>query len=525
MPAVSYNRISAFLRIWENAIENIEDVFFVPSFDNLIKLSLTQLESKTTVKVKRDEKGYRWKLLRTIEADLRRRIIIISIMRLECKNEFDDLKTELAEPTFDMAKIYPLLQRVALSPSEDLLRREISRILVSAQRLDKDRLAALVQLLVRQISTRFSISELKSLPRQVLARQHVKSLMASFIRELTDHIDIREQCDHVLHEVYFSATRDPSSMIPHEAKGSDQALWYLISDLPHLLSTQINLVLAGNVSPADPIEILLSDKTSLRTIGLQMIECYLRTMLTVSFRSIGWSEDQSQDSRFETLSSSIEDVVLRVGDFRDNKQPGTAIGSVVQNPVAESLLAKPIADVLAARCLLNYRSTDWEELAQNLGYLILTIVRDDVIHNAINWLETPSDQITMLLFACSAKRSLQSAITDLLEPLRAFAIAQIAILPKASTTVLNNDEMQQFWSVWSTVFEDHVMSNPMLFDYLPWDMLSVSEFRKSIKFLFQEFFCQERKSIVILRVPNKTPYAWLSDGGCRRELRHLTRFC
>jgi hypothetical protein len=511
MPTVSYGRILSFLDQWEAALNNLEEVFFAPSFDNLIKLSLSQLEPKKATIVARNAAGYRWDLLRTIGDHLQRRNIIVGIIRLEAKSELDDLKNELLKSQFNMAKIFPLLQKVASSPSDNLLRTEITKWLLSTQKPNNDRLSALVQLLLRQIATRFSVSELKLLPKQVLAQQHVKYLIPACVEALAADPDIDLVRTYILDKIFLATAKDPDSATPFEVQGTEQALLLMILGLPDLLFDRISRVRTAT-RQVDPIERLLLDPAALEPMGLQMMQGYLTAMVAGLFRAIGWAEVLSDECRLGIVSGMIGDHIIRVASLEDNRQP-TAPRPVVQDIISKHALVKSVAELLSERCLANYQPEQWRLLARELATLVLTSVHDAAIQRNMNWSESSDDQTKRFFWDCSAQRSLHSGITQLLQPLRAFAQNEISTMTWASVAPLSSGEAQHFWEQWGASFEASVLSHHSIFDYLPWASLAVTEFRICMGELFQQLFRPESDFMVILRVNSIDPQRMIWSTG------------
>ena len=513
MPAVTYNRVATFLEIWEATLEEPASIIFVPSLDNLVEMALFEMRRRfgTNPTGTVDARGtaYLEGLLREIERDIRtdKRNPIIGIMRLKCKAEFTTLQTLLA-PTqrrFDLGQLYPVLQIISRAPSPQLLQRELTKELISSRPLNRMRLTALTELLLRQVLLRLGASDLKLLPRKLLSQQFVKLWLPLYLQPLTTDPNIMALVNRVVQDVFLTSAREPDLSQGPEALATEYALWDLLTAIPDYLTDAIRRSLVANPADNDPIGTLIQDDAFVEVFGYKMLQSYLDRFLATFFRAIGWHEKDQRESRFEAFSAAIGDALVATGTLEDNRPTHGHIRPSSPRNLASDALTNPIASMLTRRCLSNYRAQDWRILAMDLSRRVLQGLQTDTAEWGVDWSSSTDAPITRVIHGSIAGRSLQASIEELLRPLRAFCVAQVAILARAPILPLADRERSAFWSEWADSFVEDVSTHYSLFDYLSWPTLSVREFRRFVAALFQELFRPKSEYIVIQRANDIDP--------------------
>jgi hypothetical protein len=511
---IFYQILEAWIRKWEELLKEPADLLLNRTFGNIIPAASIETKPYFTKPryIERSAKGWARGLLELLESEFREENIEILFYRLQYPQEIKELEPLLKQGKFEVAAIYPLLEKIKHGPSANTILSALRVELGSAADFDFDLFVAGSVLILQGGLSKESISSLKEKLSVSLARHGTYLAVRSLLQEMS------------IDELLFERMSENWKMF-----------------LDECLSFKIDSVKTGFDEGITRVFELYSWEFKAREI-LQRVCASIARFLTDHRAQMATAQDQVRDYAEEQLTRVLrreyslaylmELFEMSIGGVRHKNEYIESIGQELAtvllnssfenkqfrhsqpyrpNPVdacCSDAFVKAIKDVARHKFSLNLdQGFDIAELDSNLLRALLQQLWDNEGFRTIDWENSTDLEVREVCEQWLASVDLQKDLAKIVTPLNPLlinAFQQFLTEPSFSDfKVWTNGD--SFWEKWHENLSRLVSWNRGIFHYIPWDSFDESTIDDLFVRVTRDFEQADDSWLVVLSIHNLDP--------------------
>jgi hypothetical protein len=196
MSAVDHGTLSAWLRYWDELLKEPKELVLGNEyFPNVLREAADVLEgcylNGPNVPLQRNNKKPESVLLDMLAGFYRDGDPFIELLETDFTAEIAELRELLDAGAYNVARLYPLLQRLKGEPSTASIIKALHRELSKGAESDCAKLRTITAELLRRSLGQFGRSELKKLPKKALAQECTYVLLEGVQKEVAANDQVR----------------------------------------------------------------------------------------------------------------------------------------------------------------------------------------------------------------------------------------------------------------------------------------------------------------------------------------------
>ncbi|QIN78293.1 hypothetical protein GBA65_06950 [Rubrobacter marinus] len=504
MRTLDSDNLDCWISSWRRAVKEPEELLLgIGSFVNVVQAALGELEQCYRVyekkRVKRDGEWWESKVLNLMENCFRMGTPTVALLRAEHGQTMNELEVLLsAEGSYyDVSRIYPLLEEIKGSPSPQIVEEYLLEELLGKG--DSLSLFVFAQLLARRASVNWSGKDLEDLPKTILTRSYVSSLLKSHVGHLGDDAVLGREVEAVWQGILREASdsrlaRASGSGSLLDAFGDDgfwQRLAYrFLEDLGRAWARVLRGrgVSEGGVTDRKPL--LSFDEEGLKEIGRETVRGYARTLL-LRMLHVGGGLSKRIPEATEGLGHRLHGKLAEAGVFVEE---ASRWGEPHEDVVARTALAATINASVRHLCaeLADLATADASTaFLLELGRLLDGTMARDAAEGVLWGHEGLDEQCAVVL----AQKDVQLELAKLLIPLSESVLARVTLAAVQGEPAAEGS-VARFWAQWKESFAREFG----VFEYLPWDAVGEEDLRRMLDELIGRLAGPKEKWSAVFRV-------------------------
>ena len=519
----TYNLLSFWLDSWKKQIENPRELIFERSFVNVARAAAfayeKQYRSNPTIKIERSNTGWGRKLLQLLEEAYVAHDPAIELLKLEHRNEVEELERQLAMSKLDLSIIFPILEKIKEGLSLPVIIQELNAQMTLDVETDTSKIKELSKFLLKIVLTKHSSGTLEKLPKKSLSQHGTNFLLQQHLTDLIKNKTLTTSLWRTIFDFWREETAPEKAKVA--LKESPESLFdifdtYLWGNLTRDLMRRIagnfasevkNLAASSGGDKIKLAEAFETDTAKHEKIGLFAVEIYVRSFLRSLLSKVSAPAARQEDSVLSENLNLLGDFLLQEAKF---DYRGT--GRHVRRPNIVDLVATEAFESASARILSEYLAKDFNiesesKIIADVGRRLCTRFGLEIREADIDRTKLNEADIKTLCETFGARDVLhrELGLIVMSPPANDLLIDRITdVLASVDIESLVEDEslLHGFWNEWHKTFSQYAAGNSHIFDYLPWETIGAADLKNILDAAFADFTQGTEEWISVAIIPN-----------------------
>lgn len=486
--------------------DEIRELIFQRSFINIARATTVELDShyrdKPSEKIQRNSKeSWAKGFFDLIESYFDNNHPVLDLLSLEYEPEIDALRIEIKAGAYDIAKIYPLIDRIKEGLSPAMIGSEVAKQFACDGKADTNYLQSLSEFLVQSQIGRNSLSDLKDVPQQSIARLGAEffldwnldtlradktlssSLWTNYLRFLDEELKDAGKLDSVISKDAVNAFDLLDTFYwQHLFRAFLERLAEIIAaEIPRFTRC---------VSVEDAAWKLESDTRLHKRVGKALYQEYVRILTQAALSSITGREARSEDSQLSIDMLALGNWLREKASFTSDRHPSESdyhpdtldfVVTEAFNSAAIKRIGSYAANVLATRAK--------KSAIERIGARICSVLARDIRQAPIDaqfLTESLLDYLSEWRSRIDLHRNL-GVIFRNTNPVVLKAIPEIVAEKRVRSLANRAAERDSMWADWKSSFVSQAGFQSYIYKHYPWHKLSAFRLKLLLNRVFVEF--------------------------------------
>lgn len=516
------NLLTFWLDAWKKQLEKPRQLIFERSFVNIARVAAAALEdtyrTDPTKKIQRSATGWGRKLLGLLEDAFTINDPVIGFLKLEYKSEIEELERQIQKPEFELAAIFPLLEKIREGLSLPVISKALVEEILRDESAEAGRIQWLSDFLLKVVLTKHGSNTLKKMPQKSLARygsefflnQHLAVIMGN--KQLTADLwsaVFKYWGEETIPEKIKAALKEnPESLFDV----FDSYLWgnltrRLMRRITQKFADEMKTLALSSNDKINLAEAFETDEAKHKKIGLLASEIYVKAFLRALFAKVSSIPSRQEDSNLSDSLTPLSDYLYSTAKF-DDRAPGRPNRRPnVVDLVSTEAFVTAAARIFSERLADNFDIENQEKIITDVGRRLCTCFGLEIRESEIDWTSAGDAEISMLCETFSARDVLhrELGLIVLSPPLDELLIMGVAdVLEALNAQALSDDEelRVEFWNEWREFFSQHSAHDSHIFNYLPWETIETDDLKELLNRVFADFSQPLEEWTAVAIIPN-----------------------
>lgn len=521
----SYYLISSWLENWNKKFgafekDKLRNLLFKKSFTNIARATVTALEThylnKPEINIQKNQKNS-WgrDLLENLEIFYINKHPIIDLLKVEYKEDIENLGKELKKGAYDINVIYPILERVQKGFSNQTIGKEFIKELKRDDEANEDKLEFLADALIQNNLFNYGLNSLKELPQRSLAHEGAVLFLKKHIHKLVNDRKLGVQL--WINFIKFLSDEIDNGKLNDVTKPNPDSIFKLINsyywqNLVRRFLKQLSNIFVDEIGKlnlkGENTEIeqkINANKNLHKKIGKAALEIYYPSLIKAILNSITSRPARDEGSELSRNMLILGDRLKEIAEFSDNQSPPYGHRPNTVDLVITESFALSAGDFLSDSLLDSKTIKFDEKIVSNTGRRICSWFGKEIRESNIDWNSISSETLETFCTTWTARTVFHRNLGLIFSSASDYILESLPDILKTkwSRSLLNQKILRQtFWQKWFEKFVSYAGFNSYIYQYFPWKNIEESELEQLFISVFNSFDNSKEAWTVIFIINN-----------------------